>query len=153
MKADFIPLTAGAMDRALGMMDRLYSDAGDAHDRDRARRAALVLMENPDLGGIWLIGAPAIEPEAETAGYICITLGYSLEFDGRFALLDELYVEAAWRGRGIGAQAIAFAEEWSRARGLAAIRLEVARGNVRAMELYQRHGFAAHDRHLMTKWL
>ena len=153
MKADFIPLTAGTMDHTLGMMDRLYSGAGDSHDRERARRAALALMENPNLGGIWLIEMRDIEPDPQPAGYLCITLGYSLEFAGRFALLDELYVEIAWRGRGIGAQAIAFVEQWSRARGLAAIRLEVARSNGRAMELYQRQGFAAHDRHLMTKWL
>jgi GNAT superfamily N-acetyltransferase len=148
MKAEFNALTAATLDRALHMMASLYSEAGAAHHRERARRAAEGLMANPELGGVWLI-----EMDGETAGYLCVTLCYSLEFDGRFALLDELYLEAAWRGHGIGAQAIAFAVEWSRARGLAAIRLEVARTNSRALELYRRQGFTAHDRHLMTKWL
>ena len=148
MKAEFNALTAATLERALHMMASLYSEAGAAHHRERARRAAEGLMANPALGGVWLI-----EMDGETAGYLCVTLSYSLEFDGRFALLDELYMEAAWRGRGIGAQAIAFAVEWSRARGLAAIRLEVARTNSRALELYRRQGFTAHDRHLMTKWL
>jgi diamine N-acetyltransferase len=148
MKAEFNALTAATLDRALHMMGSLYSEAGSAHHRERARRAAEGLMTNPELGGVWLI-----EMDGETAGYLCVTLCYSLEFDGRFALLDELYLEAAWRGQGIGAQAIAFAAEWSRARGLAAIRLEVARTNSRALELYRREGFKAHDRHLMTKWL
>jgi GNAT superfamily N-acetyltransferase len=148
MKPEFIALTASAMERALDMMGQLYAEACAAHDRDRARRAVERLAPNPEMGGIWLI-----EVDGEAAGYICITLGYSLEFDGRFALLDELYLEAAWRGKGIGAQAIAFAEEWSRVRGLAAIRLEVARTNSRALALYQRQGFKAHERYLMTKWL
>lgn len=148
MKTEFNALTVSTMERALGMMGSLYSEAGAAHNRERARRAAEGLMANPGLGGVWLI-----EVERETAGYLCVTLGYSLEFDGRFALLDELYLEKPWRGKGIGAQAIAFAEEWSRRRGLAAIRLEVAHTNRRAFELYRRHGFQAHDRHLMTKWL
>jgi GNAT superfamily N-acetyltransferase len=148
MKAEFNALTAGAMERALDMMGRLYSEAGAAHHRERARRAADGLMANPELGGVWLI-----EVHGETAGYFCVTLCYSLEFDGRFALLDELYLEEAWRRKGIGAQAIAFAAEWSRARSLAAIRLEVAHTNSRALELYRREGFKAHDRHLMTKWL
>jgi GNAT superfamily N-acetyltransferase len=148
MKAEFNALTAATLDRALHMMASLYSEAGAAHHRERARRAAEGLMANPELGGVWLI-----EMDGETAGYLCVTLCYSLEFDGRFALLDELYLEAARRGHGIGAQAIAFAVEWSRARGLAAIRLEVARTNSRALELYRRQGFTAHDRHLMTKWL
>jgi GNAT superfamily N-acetyltransferase len=148
MKAEFNALTDGAMERALDMMGRLYSEAGATHHRERARRGAEALMANPELGGVWLI-----EMQGDTAGYLCVTLCYSLEFDGRFALLDELYLEEAWRSQGIGAQAIAFAVEWSRARGLAAIRLEVEHTNSRAIELYRREGFQAHDRHLMTKWL
>jgi GNAT superfamily N-acetyltransferase len=148
MKAEFNALTAGTMERALGMMGCLYSEAGATHHRERARRAAEGLMANPELGGVWLI-----EVDSETAGYLCVTLCYSLEFDGRFALLDELYLEEAWRGKGLGAQAIAFATEWGRARALAAIRLEVAHANSRAIELYRHEGFKAHDRHLMTKWL
>ena len=173
MKAEFNALTAGTLDRALGMMGSLYAEAGAAHHRERARRAAEGLMANPEMGGVWLIhvsdervsdervNGERVSDErvsdervdGEPVGYLCVTLCYSLEFDGRFALLDELYLEAAWRGKGIGAQAIAFAAEWSRARGLAAIRLEVAHTNSRAVELYRREGFKAHDRHLMTKWL
>jgi len=130
------------------MMGKLYSEAGATHHRGRARRAVQGLIANPELGGVWLI-----ELDGEAAGYLCVTLCYSLEFDGPFALLDELYLKEASRGKGIGAQAAGFAENWARARGLAAIRLEVGRTNLRAIELYRRQGFAAHDRHLMTKWL
>src|SRR5580700_8239845 len=153
MKAEFNALTAGTLERALGMMGSLYSEAGAAHHRERARRAAEWLMANPELGGVWLIHLNDKRVNGQPVGYLCVTLCYSLEFDGRFALLDELYLEAAWRGKGIGAQAIAFAAKWSRARGLAAMRLEVAHTNSRAIELYRREGFKAHDRHLMTKWL
>lgn len=152
MKPEFIALTAGtsdeALDEALDMMGRLYSEAGATPHRERARRATEELMANPELGGVWLI-----EVDGETAGYLCATVCYSLEFAGRFALLDELYLKGAWRGKGIGQQAIQFAEEWSRAHGLSAIRLEVAHANLRALELYRRQGFKAHKRHLMTKWL
>jgi GNAT superfamily N-acetyltransferase len=158
MKAEFNALTAGTLERALGMMGSLYSEAGAAHHGERARRAAEGLMANPELGGVWLIHVSdervnGERVDGQPVGYLCVTLCYSLEFDGRFALLDELYLEAAWRGKGIGAQAIAFATEWSRARGLAAIRLEVAHTNSREIELYRHEGFKAHDRHLMTKWL
>ena len=148
MKPEFNALTPAVMDHALDMMGKLYSEAGATHDRERARRAAEWLMANPEFGGVWLI-----ELDGETAGYLCVTVCYSLEFDGRFALLDELYLKPAWRGQGIGSQAIGFAEGWSRGRGLAAIRLEVAHTNLRALELYQRQGFKAHERYLMTKWL
>jgi len=68
-------------------------------------------------------------------------------------LLDEFFVDSAWRSQGIGTQALAFAEEWCRSRGLRALRLEVGHENPRALGLYQRTGFEVHDRHLMTKWL
>jgi hypothetical protein len=55
MKAEFNALTKGAMERALDMMGRLYSEAGATHRRERARRATEGLMANPDLGGVWLI--------------------------------------------------------------------------------------------------
>jgi ribosomal protein S18 acetylase RimI-like enzyme len=148
MKPEFISLTAAALHQALDLMGCLYSEAGATPHRERARRATAELMANPELGGVWLIAV-----DAETAGYLCVTVCYSLEFAGHFALLDELYLKEAWRGKGIGRQAIVFAEEWSRARGLAAIRLEVAHANLRAIELYRRQGFKAHERHLMTKWL
>jgi GNAT superfamily N-acetyltransferase len=148
MKAEFIALTAANLDRAIAMMSGLYQEMGAVHDGERARRATLELMANPSLGGVWLM-----EIDGETAGYLCVTLGYSLEFDGRFALLDELYVGEQWRSKGMGAQAIAFAQAWGRERGLAAIRLEVSNRNLRAIELYRRHGFKAHERYLMTKWV
>ena len=81
-----------------------------------------------------------------------LTFGFSLEMHGRYALLDELYVEKAWRGRGIGTEAVEFVEEQCRQRGLRVARLEVFDDNVRAQALYERNGFEVDDdRHLMTK--
>src|SRR5580658_8785154 len=101
MKAEFNVVTAGAIERALDMMGCLYSEGGATHDRERARRAVEGLMASPELGAVWLI-----EVKGDTAGYLCVTLCYSLEFAGHYALLDELYLNAEWRGRGVGAQAI-----------------------------------------------
>lgn len=143
----FLPLTAAGVDRALAMMARLYSNVM-RFDASHARAAIEWLMENDSCGAAWII-----EADGQTAGYLVLTVGYSLEFHGRYGLLDELFVEEAFRGQGIGARALAFAEHVSRLRGLQALRLEVGRANPRAVALYQRSGFEAHDRDLMTKWL
>ena len=45
------------------------------------------------------------------------------------------------------------AEMACRARGIKALHLESGHGNPRATSLYERRGFKAHERHLMTKWL
>jgi GNAT superfamily N-acetyltransferase len=144
MPAAFRPASSADLDRLVLFMSRLYAQDELAFDAERARRASEWLVANPDLGGIWLI---------EEAGYLAITVCVSLEFHGRFALLDELYLDEPWRGRGLGAEAVEFAAAWARSRGFAALRLETAHDNLRAQSLYRKSGFLLHDRHLMTRWL
>ena len=148
MKLEFPMVTAETLENALDWMNRLYTGAGGVHDRAGARRAAEWLFAHPQIGGVWFI-----EAEGETAGYLVVTSCYSLEFGGAFGLLDELYFDERWRGQGLGAEAIAFAEAWCRERGMRALRLEVELNNQRALRLYSRQGFRSHHRDLMTKWL
>jgi len=144
----FLPLTPPGVPRLLEFMQQLYARDALSYDENRARLAIDGLFAEPAHGGIWLFHA-----DGAAVGYLILTIGYSLEFCGRYALLDEFFVDAEWRGRGIGSQALGFAEDWCRARGLRALRLEVGYHNVRALGLYKRTGFELHDRHLMTKWL
>jgi GNAT superfamily N-acetyltransferase len=148
MRLDFVAVTPPTLETALELMNRLYTGAGGSHDRPRALRAAEWLFSHPGDGGLWLM-----EVGRETAGYLVVTACFSLEFGGRFGLLDELYFDEHWRGKGLGARAIAFAEDWCRAHGMDALRLEVAHNNEQALRLYQRAGFVTHHRDLMTKWL
>ena len=130
------------------MAARLYAQSSDPYDPERARGAMLQLLAEPQYGAMWLI-----EAAGSTAGYFVLTVCYSLEFGGRFGLLDELYLEEPWRGQGIGAQAIAFSEAACRERSLRALRLEAGRANARALALYGKCGFRTEDRHLLTRWL
>lgn len=148
MRAEFRPVTPATLDPVLAFMARLYAQDALPFDSARARSAAEWLLAAPGRGGIWLI-----EGDGAAAGYIVLTACVSLEFRGPFALLDELYLDDEWRGRGLGAQAIDFAADWARSRGMAAVRLETAHDNLRAQSLYRKCGFVLHDRHLMTKWL
>ncbi len=84
-----------------------------------------------------------IESEGKTAGYMLFMKSFSQEAGGRFAFLDELYVRPEYRGRGLGREALAFAQsrvdggQWRR------VRLEVAPGNDGAREMYRRAGYMA----------
>jgi GNAT superfamily N-acetyltransferase len=146
--ARFLPVIPDDVDRVVAMMAQLYSHGDSSFDPARARRATGKLLTEPEFGGIWMIDA-----EGTLAGYIVLLLGYSLEFGGRFGLLDELFVADGHRGSGLGAAALAFADQQCRARGWMALRLEVGQENQRATSLYRRSGFQMHDRFLMTKWM
>jgi GNAT superfamily N-acetyltransferase len=136
------------MDRVLALMVELYKHDAIPFDEARARKAIKGLLARPPIGQIWLI-----DWDGEDAGYLVLTIGYSLEFGGRFALLDEFLVAQRWRGQGIGTEVLGFVEQWCRRREIHAIRLEVGHENLRALELYKRAGFVVHDRHFMTKRL
>jgi GNAT superfamily N-acetyltransferase len=146
--ARFLPLKLEDLDRVLVMMEQLYANASPPFDATRARRATETLLTEPEFGGVWMIDA-----DGALAGYIVVLLGYSLEFGGRFGLLDELFVAETHRGSGLGTEALAFAGEQCRARGWHALRLEVNQDNHRGISLYRRSGFRMHDRFLMTKWI
>jgi ribosomal protein S18 acetylase RimI-like enzyme len=77
-----------------------------------------------------------------------------MEFHGRNALIDELFLTAPYRDQGIGAKTLQFVFEESRYWGVHTLRLEVDRSNERAKALYQKMGFSfqPHDRrHLMAR--
>jgi GNAT superfamily N-acetyltransferase len=86
----------------------------------------------------------------QALGYAAVVRGYSIEFGGPDAFLDELFVAEAARSKGVGGRLLDAAEAYCRGEGIVALHLEVGDGNPRARDLYARRGFAAHDRRLMT---
>ncbi len=117
-------------------------------DESAARSAFRQFLSLPAFGGAWLFyDGPAL------VGYIILTIGFSFEFLGHDAFIDELYIDAAYRRRGYGRRVLAFAEERAREMGVNAVHLEVDHGNDSALELYRRSGYRDHTRFLMTKWL
>jgi ribosomal protein S18 acetylase RimI-like enzyme len=103
------------------------------------------LLADGSQGRAWLF-----EAEDDDAGYLILTWGYSLEFGGRYGLVDELYVRPGYRGEGLGTRALDAAVSACRSHGALAVRLEVDHSNPDAERLYRRVGFAVHERNLMS---
>jgi GNAT superfamily N-acetyltransferase len=103
-------------------------------------------LTDESLGQAWLI-----QQADEAIGYIILTLGYSLEYGGRDAFIDEFYLRPKYRGQGIGTQTLAFAEAACRNLGVKALHLEVDFENPDAQRLYSKSGYKPHQRILMTK--
>jgi ribosomal protein S18 acetylase RimI-like enzyme len=146
--ADLREATVADEDVLLGLMREFYTFERLAFDEARLRTALRTLFADPMLGRAWIITRGG-----EVAGYAVVTVCFSLEFAGRFALIDELYVREAFRGRGLGTRALELAANACRGLDVAAVRLEVDVWNERAMELYRRMGFELQERYLMSRWL
>ena len=117
------------------MMSRLYSSEGFPFPA-RAPAALDLLLADPSHGRCFLI-----RDAGSTIGYFVIGFGFSLEFGGRDAFLDELFIAPESRGAGIGKTALQHAIEFCRSEGIGALHLEVSRENIPAQRLYRGAGF------------
>jgi GNAT superfamily N-acetyltransferase len=130
------------------MMRELYAHDHIPFDEQSALSALRQLLADASFGRVYLMLAGG-----DVAGYIVLTLGFSLEYHGRDALIDEIYVREDYRGRGIGTRGLEFIEGICRELEVKALHLAVERANRNAQAVYRRAGFVEHDRYLMTKWV
>ncbi len=148
MDPEFRPALPHDLPQVLRLMQSFYRETDTPFQEAAAGRALAMLVGDPSLGRVLLI-----EPGAGPAGYIVLTLGFSLEFRGRDAFVDELYVSPEHRGRGLGRAALRFLEAAARELGVSALHLEVGPDNEKALGLYRRAGFEDRRHRLMTKLL
>jgi ribosomal protein S18 acetylase RimI-like enzyme len=106
------------------------------------------LLADGSQGRAWLFEAPD-----DDAGYLILTWGYSLEFGGRYGLVDELYVRDGYRNEGLGTRALDAAASACLGHGARAVLLEVDHANPNARRLYERIGFQAHARCTLSRRL
>ena len=105
------------------------------------------LLKNPIYGLAYL----ALDA-TDAIGYLIVCFDFSLEYQGKGAWVDELFVERSYRGQGIATRLLKTAEKSAVDHGAKYLHLEVSHGNP-AIELYRRRGFVDHQRYLMTKRL
>src|SRR3989442_5219068 len=146
MEPIFDPAAESDLDLILNFMRRLYTQDGIPFDESSARATLAGIVRDRSLGRVWMI-----RMGSEPIGYMILTLGYSLEYRGRDAFVDELFVDESRRRQGIGRKAMQFLEQACRDLDVRALHLEVERPNVGAQHLYRKFGFVDHDRYLMTK--
>jgi ribosomal protein S18 acetylase RimI-like enzyme len=148
MQAPFRPATTADEPTLLELMREFYQEGRMPFQEGAARVALRGVLADPSRGRALLI-----EVDGAVAGYLVVCFGWSLEFHGRDAFVDELYVRSRFRGQGIGTRALEVAAEVCRTSGVRALHLEVERSNTRAQSVYRRTGFADRDHYLMTRRL
>ncbi len=127
------------------LMALFYRESAFSLQRDSAKAAFRRLLADSSLGRIWIC-----EQANEPVGYIVLTLGFSMEYGGRDAFVDDLFIRPEFREKGWGRQLMdTLIKECIRI-GVRALHLEVGRANHRARALYRSRGFGDNDRQLLT---
>lgn len=147
MSHTIVAAMPGDVDRVLELMQGYYAHDGLAFDSKCARAALLELLHNERYGRVWMVMAPDEMP----AGYIALTFGYSLEFHGRDAFVDELYLRPPFRRQGLGSAALTFAAEYCGRHGIRSLHLAVERDNHNARAFYPTQGFVSRGQTLFTR--
>ena len=134
-------------DRAkyLELSHKMYHSPAVCHsidERNFERTFDSIMSGNPYYIGVM------VECDDKVVGYGLLALSYSNEAGGMQMVLDELYIEAEYRSRGLGREFFEYAE--SLPLDIKRYRLEVTHGN-RAKHLYDRLGYEELDYIQMIK--
>jgi len=147
-RPSFRGATAHDVDAILRLMSSYYDEDGYPFSEGHAREELKRFIGDPGLGSLWVVVG-----DGEVVGYLIVTLGFSFEYGGRDAFIDELYLSEAFRGAGLGREAMKLAEAYCQRAGVRAIHLEVEQKRTGAASLYEETGFRETGRRLMTKRL
>jgi ribosomal protein S18 acetylase RimI-like enzyme len=124
---------------------RAFHEFEDLQIAEDQRKSSLTeLLSNLDFGRIWLI-----YDDNQVVGYIILCTGYSIEFSGKDAFIDEFYIRPEFRRRGIGKQALELIKVAAKDLNVRAIHLEVARTNTDAHKLYAHSNFKAREKYVL----
>jgi len=130
----------------LKMAAEFYSSKAVAHNVDRH---ILETIFNTAVNKSPFIRALIIADNGVPVGFALVSFSYATEVGGLAVLLEDLYISEACRGKGFGSETMQFLEqEYPLAKRF---RLEVAKENKKAIDLYRKLGYAVLDYVQMVK--
>jgi len=136
MNTSIRAISVSELDTLLAMVSAYHDSAGIVVDDFRRRSSLLQILSDPSLGKIWFIASQDC-----VVGYVAVCLGFSLEFAGRDAFVDEIYVLPEYRNKGIAKETLRLIKEEAKKLNIRALHLEVDRNNKQAQNLYRKSQF------------
>jgi ribosomal protein S18 acetylase RimI-like enzyme len=115
--------------------------------RGGAVKSALArLLKDQRLGSVWII-----RDGSKAVGYVILAFTFDLEFGGFEGLVTDLYIDAKYRGRGLGERALNVVDEHCRSQGIGTVELQVVEDNHDAQAFYRKIGFTRLNRIVMAR--
>jgi GNAT superfamily N-acetyltransferase len=128
------------------MMMEFYGEADIPLRREAAQLAFERLIRSPERGCIWIL-----ECDATPAGFIVLTLAYAMEYGGIRGFVDDFFVRAKFRRRGVGGAALTHVKAHCVATGVRALFVQAGSDNDAAQRVYARAGFTNSGHQLLVQ--
>ena len=130
------------------MMERAHKDAAFALDRELAKGAFSVLLKDRSRAAAW-IGLRDRKPE----GYILVTFKLSMEAGGTDAFIEDIFVYADARRKGVGSALMSAAMAECGRIGISAVHVETGADDEAAIAFYAACGLKNRKRTILTNVL
>ena len=141
---EFNPLKKSDIELIVPMMQDFYAVDNYPIEPETTKKLFHTFIDDKNLGQCWLILHDKI-----IVGYVILTYIFSFEYQGKIAFLDELYLNAKARGKGIGKSALQYIHNHAIKKELKVVYLEIESHNEIAKNLYLSIDFIIHNRQLM----
>ncbi len=127
--------TQNDLELFLTLMTEFYAESGYELDRASTTQAFQTVLEQPKLGVIWFI-----QDGSQDVGHVLVTFKFAMEYAGMIACIDDLFVLAAHRNRGLSTTTLEEVRAYCEENQLRGMTVEVANDNVAAQKVYRRIG-------------
>lgn len=108
-----------------------------------------LLRKQNELGCIFIIML-----KGEAIGYIALCFGYSIEFGGRDAFIDEFFIKKEFRGKKLGKAVLEQCKLIAKQQGANALHIEARSDAEKLQKMYADCGFTTRDQYqLMSSGL
>ncbi|WP_179123063.1 GNAT family N-acetyltransferase [Ferroacidibacillus organovorans] len=141
----------------MNVQKKLWSELAEGNGAKGERQGALSRSSPAQEGQMWARQIAQMTGRGEahvlmlettdhqTVGYAFVAESPDPLTNERMGVVGELFVEEAWRKKGVGSHALRAAERWLATRGIHAVQIFVTRTNVPAVDLYQKNGYSTYD--------
>ncbi len=105
-------------------------------------------LDSPDMVTLLLF-----EYNGFAMGFANLMTIYSIWAHGKALVLDDLYIQEEYRGKGFGKEAMDFIVAYAKSKGYKRLQFQSEFSNARAMAFYKKLGFTPVDMHFYVKHL
>jgi ribosomal protein S18 acetylase RimI-like enzyme len=137
--------TINSIPQLMEVITQFYEHFSYPFEKEKHQKVVSFFLSNDYLGSIWLI-----KVEQEVVGYLALTYGFTFEFGGRDAFIDEFFIIEKYRNKGLGKKILLSIQEKMEELGLCALHLQTESHNENAKKLYQNLGFIDFKRNSLT---
>jgi ribosomal protein S18 acetylase RimI-like enzyme len=135
LAAGIRPATSQDVGILVELMREFHAESSYSLDSGLAETAFINLLARPELGGVWMASQGDV-----AAGYVVLTLRYSMDHGALCGHIDDLFVRPAYRRRHVGRRLLSELIAECKRRGCSTLHVEVDSFGAPAIALYRSFG-------------